>query len=554
MRSFLHSSLVLVLTSLMMFAAASCGKQNVNNLLLVERQSAEVVGSRSISMTVDVPVAGPSVLVDSVLEFLNRELYVIYARDLGCLINGEEDHENYTYEEARTGDVEHFVQNHAKRCAAVVSDWNDDCSRFYSFSVFMIAQTDAFVTYGVRNVYEDLEPGYYPAHYECYTFDKKDGHLVREMVNKEDISVLKGLLYGPFEDSSLHFAGLCKNGMLLAWDDFDDWGSCLSVEMIDYQMMMPYLTDEAKGLVSSLEAGRFCPWEDWYLGKRIGTVTAQSDKAIVLTERYFEVVDQNNASNAGRYQGGGYYDEDGVDWKDMYCKILGVDERYAENPSHVLRAYTVKNGKISEEKVIQKNDTYVSSVVQYWDKAFNSLQNGNSFAFDSNDNTLYVPSVENTQMGYHASCDRFEVYQFDGKHFVYKGEDGGYWLNPGLREFGRLCVLGYDPYPNYEDLDNYLLRIDEMRVYDERYYDQSVAARVDTCRYRLALWKNTFDMADTPDVVIEDGWFDQAANAYRFKNWKGKFGVFLGEYDEYLEICRFDNEKKGRYYLDIVRE
>ena len=171
-------------------------------------------------------------------------------------------------------------------------------------------------------------------------------------------------------------------------------------------------------------------------GLLVGTVTATNGKTIFLMEQY------------------------------------DVDSRIAS-----IAAYTRGEKGCVEEKVFKVKNGYQSVIestrINFWcstnpDETF--------FAFNSADNTLYVPLIEEGE-GY----DRYLVYQFDGEHFIYHRKDVGYWLHPSLKSFEAPYLVG--------KTKDYLIRLD--------YLD-------DFSILRYAAWKQKDNTKDMPDLVIED--------------------------------------------------
>ena len=131
-------------------------------------------------------------------------------------------------------------------------------------------------------------------------------------------------------------------------------------------------------------------------------------------------------------------------------------------------------------------------------------------------NKIYVAIVERTSKGGYGCFDRYDVYGFDGEKFVYEGSDGGFWLHPSIRKFGRLEYLGKS--------EHCIVRIDEMRSYNYRWstdsdYELYEEAQRDTCRWRLSLWTHKNSMMDKPDVVINDNCslYDFGNNEYDYE-------------------------------------
>ena len=167
-------------------------------------------------------------------------------------------------------------------------------------------------------------------------------------------------------------------------------------------------------------------------GRLVATVTASNGKTIYLTERL----------NYGLYS---------------------------------IAAFTKDNGKYVEEKAFKVRKGYQSVInsVKY-DNWISTDPKGGFFSFNKEDNTLYVPLIDEDLMG----GDRFIIYQFDGQHFVRKGTDAGYWLHPSLHSFDYLYAIGRTK--------DHLVRIDGME-------DGSL---------RYAAWSSKKTMKDKPSIIL----------------------------------------------------
>lgn len=128
------------------------------------------------------------------------------------------------------------------------------------------------------------------------------------------------------------------------------------------------------------------------------------------------------------------------------------------------------------EKYYQSSDT-----IGYNSAMITTIPGGGCYAFNEEDKTLYCAS----------GIDTYEVYQFDGTHFNYVRDDGGFWLHPSLREYAWLV--------NIYETKGYIIRIDKIGKEDPK------------CRY--AAWKKGTDlypgiMAKKPDIIIDNGQLD----------------------------------------------
>lgn len=77
--------------------------------------------------------------------------------------------------------------------------------------------------------------------------------------------------------------------------------------------------------------------------------------------------------------------------------------------------------------------------------------------------------------------DRYDVYRYDGKNFVWNRTDGGFWLHPSVRQFKHLVATGV--------VGTHRVRIDMM----------------DDGTYRYAAWDNKAPLSQKPSVIINNG-------------------------------------------------
>jgi len=275
--------------------------------------------------------------------------------------------------------------------------------------------------------------------------------------------------------------GLTEEGLLIIDQDY---GNHYAVGLLKYKEVLPYLSKEACKLVKNMGKSTF----DCFVGDRIGFVKASDGRTIVLTET-----------------------PNRLTWS---ANELPIPNIWESDPNTKLHAFYVTKDKYEPANVINGKSVIESN----GDEILCSNPKNSVFAFDASNNNLYIPLPENVMMGVHNCNDRYNVWHFDGKEFVLKGEDGGFWLHPSLRKFGRLRYLG--------ESEDFLVRIDEMRIYDDRYDEQSEASKTDNCRYRYAAWKNNKDMLAVPDLVIENGCWDETGNCYVFENNGYRYVIF----------------------------
>ena len=151
-----------------------------------------------------------------------------------------------------------------------------------------------------------------------------------------------------------------------------------------------------------------------------------------------------------------------------------------------------------------------------WDSRTNGMSDGGSvFPYDAASQSVYLPlpldsvrtlaglpaleedEKEDSDLPYrgcYSLTDRYDVYQWDGRQFVSKGQQAGYWLHPSLHDFMMLRQTLVTPDHN--------VRIDEMA-------DGS---------FRYASWPKDSAMTAQPEIVVEGGSYDQGTHCYLFGN------------------------------------
>lgn len=157
-------------------------------------------------------------------------------------------------------------------------------------------------------------------------------------------------------------------------------------------------------------------------------------------------------------------------------KTIDLYERKIDDVYSIRAFSKKKNGKYAEEEVFKTpkgKSSYINSVK--FNKWLSSAPEGCFFAFNENDNSLYVPRINNDLTG----ADRYIVYQYDGQSFVCTSTNSaGFWLYPGLAVFDQLFVIGRTLV--------HLVRIDRMANGD----------------YRYACWKSESNLNEKPDIVL----------------------------------------------------
>ncbi|MBR5687622.1 MAG: hypothetical protein IKX36_06660 [Prevotella sp.] len=501
---------LLFLASIMMaLVVTGCGEQKRtyytdSKMLVVERQYVKLDGTSTFEnaeFVADVPVKGPQPLLDSLIVFFNEALYSMF--EVG---DGEDfNFKLYSAEKVYSDDLPNLLASYTDKYRKHIKenlDW------FVTNNIFLMAQTESFVTYGVECYHGSASTG---SEFLCYTFDKKDGHRVRNLITWDDVKRLISdhpKVAHPFYEWDLeskpefmddrYDAGMLHDGILLVNEDV---ANHYQLAKIAYEDVLPYLSVEGQSLVKNM--GKSSEWEECFLGERLATLNTDDKRVIALTVRPAE-----------------------HDWADEgNFDVLLPEEDSSEDKGYSLTSNLCYNGDDLLAFYVEDGDFVPANVLDgdsvitgNWDDYNTTNPKKRVFDFDAAGNKLYVPSAENVAMGHHECNDRYMVYRYDksGK-FVYESEDGGYWLYPGLRQFGRLHYA--------LKTKEYLIRIDEMRIYDDRYDDQYEKSKTDTLRYRYAAWKNKDNMLDKPDLVINEGYMSD--KGYVFSNDGYKYVIQL---------------------------
>ncbi len=505
MKNTMKLNLLFFLVVALSFAFTGCANndshetEQITDLLVVMRDKVdfELDGIDECKIVMDVPIDGPKYFVDSVMHYLNHQLHEV------C----EEVFSRHAPLEEVYSDVPYSLLEHYKATYKPYFDKENFWGMEY-WAMLLIAQTDAYVTYGLENYHCGGSCG---SEFYCCSFSKYDGHRIDEIISTKSLArCLKKhpeidhpfnqfqYEHGRFNDSNCIGVGLVEDGLICVNEDYADH---YAFRVIDYDEILPYLTKEVQKLVKQGRNSN-CKWEDWHIGQRKGTVVTTDGETIILTERpCYEA----------------FEDSDLIDLESEW--MWGNDYEGRD-----LSAYAVEDGKLVPANVIDGK----SMTKSHCDDLISSNPEEAVFAFDVASSNLYVPYSENVMMGKHDCFDRYAVYHFDGQKFDFQGDDGGFWLHPSLRQFGRLLYA--------VKTKDYLIRIDEMRIYDDRYDDQYEAARVDTCRYRYAAWNNKgdaddpdYNMLDNPDIVIYNGYLGEGG--FVFLNNGYKYVIQLGEED-----------------------
>ena len=388
-----------VLSAFIVFLLGSCDNiEKATGLLVVERQWENVElddKTKSVygpTFCVDVPINGPKALTDSVMAFLNKEVY----NCCELILDSNDRRSNsrkLAFKDVLTDDADSLVLHYVE---AYKPYFEEELCNTYMFTLMLIAQTESFVTYGLEFYHCGASCG---SELKSFTFDKKDGHRIENIISNRDL--FRFLTDDPYykdmveecrpavtQEKDLEFADM----------DFALLGNMLNITFngvvnhyrslaVNYNVILPYLSEEARQLLSDKTV---CDIEQWYIGCRKGSVKTTNGQSVYLIER-------------SPHTPGSLTPED-VDW--LYRSEVS--------------AYIRQDGVYKPIKVFDVDGKYVSSIkfdLPHPNGSWGVPYNENVFAFNQEKKELYVPYPD----GFYQCL--MHLFQFDGHHFVYTGRD-----------------------------------------------------------------------------------------------------------------------------------
>lgn len=256
------SAVLLLMAGIVTFALMgfSTPTRSKNQLLKVERQQCVLQHLTDylpsyvydIGITVDVPVGGNPVLVDSVMRLLNESFYFFFEDRL---------EPRFAPGELYCNDAKRLLDHYREAYKPFLEDtcrFGGCCPTFDYLSVTLVEQTNAFVTYEVSNYFigeGDCE------YLEWVTFDKSDGHRLTKVVRDDALlDLLKlssGKDYDVWEDVEYRLSigseipygsnfGLTSDSL---WCQYLYAPGIVETFPFDLKTARPYLTEEAKKLL-----------------------------------------------------------------------------------------------------------------------------------------------------------------------------------------------------------------------------------------------------------------------------------------------------------------
>ena len=162
----------------------SCKPKEDAGTLMVERQVCFLKhythlqeNESDLDIIVDLPVQGPKVLVDSITQLFNEQLYSYFS---------DEDDTRLPYESVFSTDTQHLLEHYREAFRPYFDEDSTYICEFetHCLEMNMVAQTASYVTYEIVNVYfgEGLEEAR-----SWVTFAKSDGHRVQDVITTESM-------------------------------------------------------------------------------------------------------------------------------------------------------------------------------------------------------------------------------------------------------------------------------------------------------------------------------------------------------------------------------
>ncbi len=439
-----------------------CGstKMDPSKDLVVVEQTDSVFGGNEdndyewAAFTVDVPVQGSKALVDSVMVFINKQLYD------ACESNAHFEGYSvaFSQEEMFTDDGERLLSHYMEKYKPLMEDslW-----RVFGLTLKMEAQTEKYVSYGLEFYYCGAtcsSEKYY------YTFDKSDGHQIKEIISNENLArffadypeyaTKDGYLWKFSPENSFVNAcyGLLEDHfslMIQGW-----YNHYFSID-VPFSQIFSYLSLEVQALVEQN-------------GEEVSILPAYLPERSEDSEVWMEV-DTINCALLGyvRAAGGPLVDtlmryEPELEIYPKRVHSIDASEGstvflFIYSRGHLLYCDEALTCVIGEEglqpAMLFSLDGQKDSVVScmWYDQLVAASDGFPYFELDENrfgihydpfTKHLYIPIMENHEKRYgFENClrytGRYDVLLFNGKEFVSAGTDGAWWLNPDLRNYKR---------------------------------------------------------------------------------------------------------------------
>ena len=512
-RAIIDRLLFFMIAPVVLYALLGCmsTKMEYSKDLVVVEQTDTIRGNTEdnryewAAFTIDVPVNGPQVLVDSIMVLINNELYNACESN----VHFDEGIVTFSKKEMYTDDGNRLFSLYMEKYKQLLQDslW-----RTFGITLKIEAQTKSFVTYGMELFFCGAGCS---SHKFYYTFDKSDGHQIKEIISHDNFvnfftdypeystimsdpwSGSPGWKFSPESGFENYCYGLLDDCFIL---NIEGCGNNYLLIDFPYSQIFSYLSTETQTLLEQKsEEGPMLPA---YLPKR-------SEDEEVWME-----VDTINYALLGYIRAAGgplvdtlkHYEPEleiypkrvhSIDTSEGTTVFLFIyscghlmysDEAMTcildENGLQPAKLFTIEGQKDSVVSCMWYDQLVEASDGFPYDKLD---ENRFGIHYDRFSKRLYCPILDSHNTGSefaNTSClqytGRYEVLQFNGESFVPAGTDGAWWLNPDLRNYKRTVS-------NKKNADG-IVQIDLMP----------------DGTYRQAIWKGAKtldDLRKKPDLV-----------------------------------------------------
>ena len=416
------------------------------------------------SFNVDVPVNGPQALVDSVMALVNREIYKMceYCVEF---VDRPDEYVAYCEKEMFTNDGKQLLNYYLNKYKPLIEDslWNT-----FGLELKLEAQTEKYITYGLEFFHCGGSCGsekYY------YTFNKSDGHQVRDIICYENLMRFfkdypeytsidddpwfgrAGWEYSSEDDSHKYDYGLLDDHFSVV---IQDCGNHFILINLPYGQIFSYLSPETQALVERHEKN--LPMLPAYLSHKNPEVNLEVDTVNYALIGCISVAGGEIRDTLLHYDPA----------LEIYPKMVYSMDASIGSPLYLL-TYSFGHLLYRDEAMtcIYNDDHHLQPVSLFsvegqkdsvvcclWYDQLVEASDGFPFEefdedrfglhYDWLNQRLYYPILENHDSGSefaNTNClqytGRFEVLQFNGKEFVLTDDDGAWWLNKDLRNYKR---------------------------------------------------------------------------------------------------------------------
>lgn len=223
--------------------------KTVSDTSVFSRVSSVIGTHYELGAEVDLPIEGYQPLIDSVRWFVTKELYSVFDWDGTTEYSEEKIH--IPFEMVCNWDGDNIVTDFINHYSSLYNEYAIGSGADY-LTLKLVSQTKMFVTYYAE--YTDCG-GSCNHEYRYYTFRKRDGHLLKNMLSdkKQRRFVKKYPQYKVDDDVVMTFMGLSDEGFLYGiYIPFGAGGGYHKIDTIPYVEIEPFLSKETQELILEL--------------------------------------------------------------------------------------------------------------------------------------------------------------------------------------------------------------------------------------------------------------------------------------------------------------